>query len=118
MNGHQYTWSDEISRVVGGASAISIDPATIDTGKQALQFTQNQGTYSYSLSCAGVANPSFTVMTNNASVIDCSVSDTILTVNGLKAGRSSIKITESSSGKIRYVGVRVKKISWATSWNA
>lgn len=38
-----------------------------------------------------------------------SVSNTRLTVNGLKAGRSSIKITETSSGEIRYVGVRVKK---------
>lgn len=110
FNGDTYTWSDEVSRVVGGASTISIDPTTIDKDKQALQFTQNQGTYTYSLRCASVANPSFTAVTNNSSIIDCSVNQTSLTVNGLKAGRASIKITETSSDEVRYVGVRVKTV--------
>ncbi|MBN1411517.1 MAG: hypothetical protein JW969_11785 [Spirochaetales bacterium] len=114
-NSYGATASDTIEISVGSSggtypaltSSIKIAPAD-DAGVVA-QFTVSQGVTVCTLSHDTVSNPSFSIATNNGSVASCSVSGTSLTVNGLKAGRASIKITENGSGDVRYVGVRVRE---------
>lgn len=107
-NSYGTTASDEISVVVGNATGNIIING-IDTQKVVYQFTQAQGMNDYALSFNGVANPVFTVITNNSSVVDCSiVNNNTLKINGKKAGRASIKLKESTTGEERYVGIRIK----------
>lgn len=93
----------------GGDAGSGIKISNVDTNGEATQFTINQGTVDYSLSVAGISSPSFSVSSNNDSVISYSIVDgKTLRLKGLKAGRASLKIKESTSNKVRYVGVRVK----------
>lgn len=101
--------SNEVSVIVGSATG-NIVIQGIDTQVVVNQFTQAQGTVNYPLSFNGVSNPQFTVLTNNNSVIDVSMDNNILNVNGKKAGRASLKITETTTGEERYVGVRIKHV--------
>ena len=104
--------SGTISVTVNGAGGVissGIKIAGVDTTLEASQLTVPQGTSDYTLSVTGVTNPSFSLSTNNSSVASCQiVNGTTLRINGLKAGRASLKIKEAASNKIRYVGIRVK----------
>jgi len=104
--------SDSISVNVntgGGIVNSGIKIGGADTASEALQLTVSQGTTEYPLSVTGVANPDFILATSNSSVASFQITDgNILRINGLKAGRTSLKIKEASSNKVRYVGIRVK----------
>ncbi|GMQ58541.1 hypothetical protein AN1V17_29360 [Vallitalea sediminicola] len=109
-NSYGTTASNEISVVVGNATGNIIING-IDTQKVVYQFTQPQGMSSYTLGFNGVSNPDFTVITNNSSVMDCSIeNNSTLKINGKKAGRASLKIKETNTGEERYVGVRIKNV--------
>jgi hypothetical protein len=106
------TSSDLASIVVGGASRITIAPA--DGTGQALQLTVSQGTTDFSLGMSGAAGPSFTLQTSNGSVMACQlVNGTTLRIAATRAGRSALKITETTTGEVRYVGVRIRTAAGA-----
>jgi hypothetical protein len=108
INAAGATASDPATTVTGGASKTSLQPA--DAGNQLYQVTVVVGTTDFTLSTAGVASPSYTLANNNPSVATAAlVNGTTLRVSALKAGRAGLKITETGSGEIRYLGVRVKK---------
>lgn len=93
----------------GGVVNSGIKISGVDAAAEALQLTVPQGTTDYTLSVTGVTSPSFTLSTNNSSVANCQIiNGSTLRINGLKAGRASLKIKETTSNKVRYVGIRVK----------
>ncbi len=109
INSYGSSKSNTVSVVVGSATGdiiltgIDINPAPVN------QFTIAQGTTEIPIHYLASENPVFKVSTNNNSVLNCSiVNNTTLRVEGLKSGRASLKIHETNSNKVRYVGVRVK----------
>lgn len=106
------TASDPVSYADGGASHIILSGNGADVGRQSLEITINQGDNDFTLSDVQVANPTFSLVSNNLSVISYQMlNSTTLRIHGIKAGRSSLRITENSSGEVRYVGVRVRTAS-------
>src|SRR5262249_32975544 len=106
-NGAGATTSDPAVYAVGGASKIVVD--AVDVGQQAAQATVNQGTTDLGVRMVGVASPRFTLATNNSSVLGYQLaSPTTLRLQGLRAGRASLRITETTTGEVRYLGVRVR----------
>ena len=112
INSFGTTSSATISVNVNGGGGVVVSGIKIsgaDAAAEALQLTVPQGTSDYTLSVTGVNNPSFTLSTNNSSVASCQIiNGSTLRINGLKAGRASLKIKEATSNKVRYVGIRVK----------
>jgi hypothetical protein len=101
------TTSNTITVTVGNSTGdILIN--SVDSQQTVNQFTISQGSADYTLNYVGAATPVYAVATNNPSVISCAVQGSKLTVKGLKAGRASLKIRESTTNVTRYVGVRVK----------
>lgn len=100
------TTSDEIVYLAGGASKIVISPD--DASQQQLQLTVSQGPNSYDLSMIGVNSPSFSVSTNNPTIVTPTVLGNKLKIVALKEGRASLRIKENNSGEVRYIGIRVK----------
>ncbi len=101
------TSSDPRVYTVGGASKIAVAPA--DGATQALQVTINQGVTDYTLNLLGGTNPTFTVAVNNSSVIAAQlVGPATLRLTGLSAGLASVKIVDTTSGEVRFLGVRVR----------
>jgi len=93
----------------GGVVASGIKISGVDAAEEVLQLTVPQGTSDYTLIVTGVNSPSITLSTNNSSVASYQiVNGTTLRINGLKAGRASLKIKEATSNKVRYVGIRVR----------
>jgi hypothetical protein len=106
------TTSDPVLYTVGGASKIYL-PA-YDSGRQALQITVPQGTTDLSVTLLGSASASFSLSTNNSTVIGFQMLNaSTIRLQGLQAGRAGLKITDSVSGETRYVGVRVKTAAGA-----
>jgi hypothetical protein len=95
--------------VIGEASKIRI--TGVDTPQQASQLTVNLGANPFSLNLFGVANPNFSVSTNNRSVVSFQVNGSTINVQGLASGRASLRIEETSTSEVRYVGVRVRTAS-------
>lgn len=101
------TSSDEATYLAGGASAIILDE--VDAQSQAFQVTIDQGTTEFSLREVGQTNTNFTVVTSNGTVVTPEITaEGNLRLTGLTAGRASIKIEDTVTGEIRYVGVRVR----------
>ena len=94
--------------IADGASAISI--GTPDATMQARQVTipLNAAT-TFPLSLVSGAAGSYQLATNNAMAISFAVSGNTLSVTGLQPGRASLRITEATSGAVRWLGVRVQK---------
>jgi hypothetical protein len=93
----------------GGVVASGIKISGVDAAEEVLQLTVPQGTSDFTLIVTGVNSPSITLSTNNSSVASYQiVNGTTLRINGLKAGRASLKIKEATSNKVRYVGIRVR----------
>ncbi len=93
----------------GGIVNSGIKIAGADTASEALQLTVSQGTTEFSLSATGVTSPNYNLSTSNSSVADFQIlNGNTLKINGLKAGRTSLKIKETTTNKVRYVGIRVK----------
>lgn len=110
INAYGTTTSESITVSIGSVNSITgINISGVDHGEEAVQLTIDQGTTDYILSATDVANPSFSLFTNNSSVIDFQlINGTTLRLNGLKAGRASLQIKETTTNKVRYVGIRVK----------
>lgn len=86
---------------------------SLDGQSTATQFTipqtaAGQTAPSYPLTITGVSNPQFTVATNNPSIATATISGSSLQVTGLEAGRAGLEIQETTSGAVRYIGVRVE----------
>jgi hypothetical protein len=78
-------------------------------GKSMYQFTIDQTSQDYTLSVNGPTTPNFSISTNNSSVISYQlINGATLRLKGLKAGRASLKISDTASDRTRFVGVRVK----------
>ncbi len=103
--------SDQVSYADGGASNITI--SSIDTGSQLFQATLSQATIDLPLSIFNAPNATYTVAVNNSSVATAQIINTSsLRIQGLKAGRSSVRIS-ASTGDIRYLGLRIKTATGA-----
>lgn len=88
-------------------ASSSITIHGVDAG--ATQITVEQSTTTYPLSAAGVAAPVFTVSTNNAAAIAVGLTDPVtLAIAGLSAGRASLRIEETTTHTVRYLGVRIR----------
>ncbi|HEU5381303.1 MAG TPA: carbohydrate-binding protein [Ktedonobacteraceae bacterium] len=106
------TASDPQSYADGGASYIALSGNNADAGRQSLEITINQGDNDFTLSDSKATNPSFSLISNNTSVISYQMlNSTTLRIHGIQSGRSSLRITENSTGEVRYVGVRVRTAS-------
>jgi len=109
-NSYGSTNSNTVSIIVGNATG-DILLQGIDVVQTVNQFIISNGTSDIPLSCMAATTPTYTVATNNSSVINCSiVNNDTLRVQGLKGGRASIIIRETTTNKSRYVGVRVKNV--------
>lgn len=86
----------------------SLDGQTPATQFTIAQTASGQTPAAYPLSVSGISDPQFIVATNNPSVATASISGTTLQVTGLAAGRAGLQIQETSSGAVRYIGVRVE----------
>lgn len=113
-NSYGCVTTDEVSLSVGGSSSgggtattESITLKGLDSGNYTLQLTQPAGETGYTLSCAATATPNYEVSVSNPDVAQASVSEGVLTVNGLKPGRSGIVIHETTTDVYRYVGLCV-----------
>jgi len=100
------TSSDPLTHIVGGASRIRIDGA--DGAEQVAQVTVDQGATTFDLDTLGVEGSTYQAWTNNPDVISASVDGSTLTIEGLEAGRASVKLADLESGEERFVGVRVR----------
>lgn len=109
INSYGSTCSDPFEVRVGkdGNAKIIIDKVD-DTSIQ-YQTTIAQGKVSYKLTNRSNASSTFSVVSSNTSAVKASIeSGNILTVEGLKGGRSGIKIVDNATGDIRQIGFRVK----------
>ncbi|MBL8211013.1 MAG: cellulose binding domain-containing protein [Bryobacterales bacterium] len=87
--------------------AITID--TVDTNGAVNQIPIRQVTNTYTLRLPNVSSPAFKVTANNPRVVTASVNGSTLTLTGIAAGRSGLRIEETATKSVRYVGVRVAK---------
>ena len=90
------------------SASDSILIGNLDSTSAALQFSIGQAAVSFPLHMASQSAASFTVVASNPSVVSAAIGNgSALQLTGLAAGRSSLKIQDTISGTVRYVGVRV-----------
>jgi len=95
--------SSPFTYVSDGASRIGL---SVDgTGGQAIQTSLNQGNNTINLSGG---TPPYTATVNHPAVLSASVSGNVLTLQGIKAGRSGLKITDAA-GNVRLIGARIRE---------
>ncbi len=86
----------------------SILIGNLDGASPALQFSIGQTAASFPLRMASQSAASFTVAASNPAVVSAQIGgENALQLTGLGAGRSSLKIQDTISGTVRYVGVSV-----------
>ena len=109
INDFGTTKSDVLQVQVGkeGKAKILID--TVDNEGIQYQTTIKQGKTEFKISNRDNANAKFSVISSNTSVVKASVNGDILSLEGVKDGRSGLKIVDDSTGDIRQIGVRVRK---------
>ncbi len=103
------TLSDPQTHVAGGASGLKISP--LDETSQARQVTisQNADTDLVVTRPGGTGTLSLSLSTNNDTVFRFQiVAGNTIRLRGQKAGRASLKIEDTASGEVRYLGVRVR----------
>jgi len=106
QNSKGKTKSDPISFTFGGASRIVAKP--IDGTAQATQVSVPLGQSTVlNLTTLGVSKGAYRVFTNHPAAVSASISSSQLTLIGLKTGRASLRIEETTSGQTRYLGVKV-----------
>lgn len=107
-NSYGTSTSNTITVTVGNANG-DILIGSVDGDFPVNQFTIKQESCDFPLSYVGAANPAYTVETNHNTVVNCSIQNkSTLHIQGLKAGRASLKIRETTTNVTRYVGVRVR----------
>ena len=96
------------SPTTGPGSGIVID-AVDGANTPALQITVPLGISDFTLSRAGGGAAAFAVATNNPdTVAPTVVSGTTLRIDARQPGRAGVRITDTASGAVRHVGVRVR----------
>jgi hypothetical protein len=106
FNGAPITPSMEFASGTGGPGVLV---GNQDANGIAYQITIPQGLTDFTLSTPGNSSPSYTVSTNNGSVLAASiVNGTTLRLQGLQAGRAGLKIVDTAANQTRYVGIRVR----------
>ena len=108
-NSYGSTNGAETSVKVGGGETSNIFIKGVDDDEVQCQFTIPQGTSTFDISNLKSETSTFSLYASNTSVVKASISGNTLTVNGLQAGRSGLKIIDDKTGDIRYIGVRVKE---------
>ena len=80
----------------------------VDQGEQAYQITVGQGISQVDLSNLKNDDATFSVSTNNGTIVNPTVTaDGVLQIDALAAGRASIRIEDTIAGEVRYLGIRV-----------
>ncbi|HRF59995.1 MAG TPA: cellulose binding domain-containing protein [Fimbriimonadaceae bacterium] len=101
------TSSGTVAYTFGGASPIVLDG--LDGAAQATQVTVGiASTTSLSIRELGTADLALRVTSNNSVIATGLVNGAKLTVRGLKPGRASLRIENTATGSVRYLGVRVR----------
>lgn len=80
----------------------------VDVDRTVLQVTIDQADSLFAIETEGEKNPLYKLVTNNEAVISVAMTGGKLSIKGLQAGRASVKIEETNSGHVRYLGVRVR----------
>lgn len=110
MNSYGCTKSETIKLNVGSASESNIVIDVVDDVQTVVQHTVTQGTHTFKLYDVDCANPQYTVVSSNPSVVKASiVNGETLQIEALKAGRSGVQIREASTNDVRQIGIRVKE---------
>ncbi|SHO50284.1 hypothetical protein [Anaerocolumna xylanovorans] len=108
-NSYGSTNSDAISLKVGSADSSKIVIGTIDDDGAKNQYTVAQGTYTFNLLHVDAQAPGYTVISSNTSVAKASITDgNKLKIEAVGAGRTGLKIVETTTKEERYIGIRVK----------
>lgn len=89
----------------GSEGKILIDG--IDDNGLVSQLTVAAGISTFTLDNSGMANPDFQILTNNNSILNASIDGLSLTVDAFQSGRASLRIEETTTGAVRYVGIRI-----------
>ncbi|MDJ0742637.1 MAG: hypothetical protein QNJ32_04645 [Xenococcaceae cyanobacterium MO_167.B27] len=97
----------------GGGGTVPVKPNNliidgIDNQGEALQITLDQGQTQFTLNNLASDNSNFIADTNNPDLIDARFDGDRLIINTTDAGRGSIRLEDTTTGDIRYLGVRVK----------
>jgi Cellulose binding domain len=111
INSYGSARSDNLEVRVGkdGNTKIIID--NVDNESIKYQTTMPQGKASYKLTNRTNGNSSFSVISSNTSVAKASIENgNMLNIEGLTAGRTGLKIVDNTTGDIRQIGLRIKKI--------
>ncbi len=101
------TASNTVAYEADGASTITLGAS--DNSMQARQITVplNVAT-GFPLGMVDGSAGSYTLATNNGIVLGYALSGSTLTITGLAPGRASLRITNTATGDVRWLGVRVK----------
>ncbi len=117
VSGVVVTVTTQIGGGNGGAATPTVGLTGYDqTGAPAMSVLIPQGTTTIPLTASGQANPAFKVEVNNGRAVKATlVGGTTLQLqsNDVNGGRAGLRITETTSGSVRYVGVRVKDAAGA-----
>lgn len=89
----------------GVAGSITIDG--VDGATPVDQVSVRSTPSSLTLTATSATNPVFRVMANNPRVVQAAINGRTLQLTGLMAGRSGLRIEETSTGTVRHLGVRV-----------
>ncbi len=101
------TASNTVAFEADGASPVTLGAS--DRPMQARQVTVPLNTStSFPLGMVDGSTGSYALATNNATVLGYTLDGNTLTVTGLAPGRASLRITNTASGDVRWLGVRVE----------
>lgn len=107
-NSYGTSTSDVLEVRVGKDGDTKLLISDVDNEGISYQHTIAQGTVSYTLTNRSNTSPKFSVISSNTSCVEASISDgNVLTLKGISAGRSGLKITDEATGDIRQIGIRV-----------
>ena len=102
------TTSNVVAYEADGASKIIIGAA--DNPMQARQVTVPLKTAtSFAIGMVDGSAGTYTLATSNSTVLGCTLSGSALTLTGLAPGRASLRITNTATNDVRWLGVRVQK---------
>lgn len=115
-NSYGTTAGDTINLKVGSADESKIVIDKVDDEKTALQFTVSQGESTYKLINVDSQTPNFTVISSNTSAVKASIVDNdTLKIDAIAAGRSGLRIEDTTTKEVRQIGVRVREANGSLS---
>ena len=116
VNGQTVTVTTQIGSGSGAATPTLGLTGYDQTGAPAMSMLVAQGSTQIPLTASGQTAAAFTVDNNNPRALTATISGSNLIIQSKDAngGRAGLRITETTSGAVRYVGVRVKDTTGAT----